>query len=255
MLVFLTKGDDILPKVKKDYENNVDYYNRPFATMLRKLIDKEKIATQNEVAEYVGIARQSISSYQNGESIPNIIIFEKIVEFFNIKKNLDYSTDYWLGLSKESYKYVESKDIYDRLGLTEKAQINLETTNQLEKLTKYKNRKKSIQNNISIIDTINLLLSELEGGTRKAALLDYINTYINLYINKDYIVNIQPNGEMEIFNKNDNEKHKKYISMNAESQIDILMLKIQQKLAKLRTEKQEQINIENTNTSSENSKK
>lgn len=54
---------------------------------------KEKNLTQEEVAEYVGATRQSISHYENGSAEPPIKCIAEYAKFFGV------SADYLLGLS------------------------------------------------------------------------------------------------------------------------------------------------------------
>ncbi len=73
-------------------------YNKRFPTLLRELMETTG-ATQEDLAEAVGVTRQSIGKYMNGEAVVDIEKFLKIVSFFKDKKGIDYSTDYWLGNS------------------------------------------------------------------------------------------------------------------------------------------------------------
>ncbi len=74
-----------------------DIYTMEFQKRLKNL-RKEKGLTQQELASSTNIARSSLSSYENGERIPDDINLKKLCNFFNV------STDYLLGytVSKSS---------------------------------------------------------------------------------------------------------------------------------------------------------
>ncbi len=56
-------------KVKKI---NTEYgYFSPFPTRLRLLLEKNEIS-QEELANYVGVKRQSIASWKDGKTLPDI---------------------------------------------------------------------------------------------------------------------------------------------------------------------------------------
>lgn len=106
-------------KKAKKY-NEINYYKK-FPTILRNLLDEQKICTQQELGNYVNVTRQSISLYKNGDVFPDINIFLKIVDFFKKEKNIDYSCDYWLGLAEEPSTDIEIKEINKQYGLTKKS--------------------------------------------------------------------------------------------------------------------------------------
>lgn len=97
-----------------------------FKDRLKKLLDEQKICTQQELAKYVKVTRQSISLYKNGKVFPDINVFLKIVDFFKKEKNIDYSCDYWLGLIREPSTNIEIKETCKKYGLSNKTFEKLE---------------------------------------------------------------------------------------------------------------------------------
>lgn len=57
---------------------------------LREIRKKQKI-TQDEVAEYLGILRQSYSAYERGVSVPDAKQLKRLADYFGV------STDYFFG--------------------------------------------------------------------------------------------------------------------------------------------------------------
>lgn len=74
-----------------------------FATRLRGLMDKHNV-THQELANKLGVSRQSVSLYYFGKRQPN---FEKLIA---ISKFFDVSTDYLLGVS-EFRNYNEIREV------------------------------------------------------------------------------------------------------------------------------------------------
>lgn len=208
--------------------------------------------SQEDVAKAIGMQRANYTDIENGKGERHL----KDVHIIQLSKLYGVSADYILGLTQETSTDVKIKSIYEKYGLTEQSLKNLELLNALEQLSKSKSNDKYKKSAYSIIDTINILLSELPIPSGKAGLLNFINTYINLYIDNNYKIFILDNGEIQVSNIQEikNKKKKKdkkqiVASVNAESQLDILLLKIQEKLAKMRKEKQEQNNTETKNNS------
>ena len=65
-------------------------YDSIFPTTFRKLLD-ERGKTQEELADFVGVSRQSIAQWKDGKTKPDILYLTKIAKFF------DVSADYLLG--------------------------------------------------------------------------------------------------------------------------------------------------------------
>ena len=78
------------PGRRTDTQNNkdVEIFRVRFCELL-----KSSGKTQAELAEYLNVAKQCVSDYKSGKSIPSLPTFKKICEFFAV------SADYLLGLS------------------------------------------------------------------------------------------------------------------------------------------------------------
>lgn len=90
---------------------------KPFPQRLRLLMD-ERGVTQIELANFVGCARQSMSQYATGQSLPDINILLKISEFFEV------SADYLLGKTEEKTVDPDIKKVCKYTGLSEAAVKN-----------------------------------------------------------------------------------------------------------------------------------
>lgn len=124
-------------KVKK---NDIDQYNKPFPTILRKHLEAPGI-TQQLLADYVGVKRQTVSQWKNGDTIPDIEGLSKIADFFGV------NTDYLLGRAENPSNNIDNRAITERTGLSNEAIEILEKCNNF-----YKEN--------SIIRTINKLIIE-----------------------------------------------------------------------------------------------
>lgn len=83
-----------------------------FQTRLNYLIE-ERGSSRKELADYVGITRQSISLYLRGERIPDINTLKKICDYFNV------SSDWMIGRVDKRTSNITNKQIADRLGLSD----------------------------------------------------------------------------------------------------------------------------------------
>ena len=110
-------------KVKK---TNGDYgYFSPFPTRLRSLLEKNNLS-QEELANYVGVKRQSIASWKDGKTLPDIESLLKISEKFNV------SSDFLLGKTEDPKR---NPSAVDALGLTPGARDILENDKNTPKLS------------------------------------------------------------------------------------------------------------------------
>jgi transcriptional regulator with XRE-family HTH domain len=91
--------------------------NEVFADRLKQLREVAGIS-QAALAEALGVSRGSISFYENGERIPDIVFLDKVAEFFG-----GVPLDYLLGYVQNQKS--ENIDIGLRLGLSDKAIENL----------------------------------------------------------------------------------------------------------------------------------
>jgi len=58
-------------------------YDMPFPTRLRNLLD-EKGINQQEIADFVGVKRQTIAQWKDGKTVPDIYNFQKMAQFFGV---------------------------------------------------------------------------------------------------------------------------------------------------------------------------
>lgn len=62
-----------------------------------KLLRKEQLITQDQLADYLNVSRQSVWGYENDGVEPSLSVLIKIADRFNI------SLDYLLGRTEEKY--------------------------------------------------------------------------------------------------------------------------------------------------------
>lgn len=100
-----------MARVKKECQ---DQYNTAFAQRLRELLNAPGMS-QSQLADYIGVTRQAVSSYSLGTSVPDIQKFEKIADFFQV------STEYLLGRSSIKKADATKQAAAEYLGLSEEA--------------------------------------------------------------------------------------------------------------------------------------
>lgn len=104
----------------KKRDTSEDGYNKTFPRILRELIEQNNTTIQ-AVANQIGITRQAVSQYCNGETQPNGETLLKIADFFGV------SCDYLLrGISAENIS------IQADLGLSEKSVEILKALKRLD---------------------------------------------------------------------------------------------------------------------------
>ena len=91
---------------------------KPFPKRLRKLL-KDTNTTQSALAESIGVTRQTISQYANGQNTPDIETFVRIADYFGV------SYDYLLGYSQSEKR--EHHSAVEQTGLSGKAVEILKT--------------------------------------------------------------------------------------------------------------------------------
>lgn len=100
-------------------------YDSPFAARLRKLLADTK-TTQPMLAEAIGVSRQAIGQWKDGNTLPDVVALGKIADYFNV------SADYLLGRS-EVMNIDPDKQLNvacNYTGLTEKAVETLHSISQ-----------------------------------------------------------------------------------------------------------------------------
>ena len=113
----------------------IEKLNSPFAKALRDLLDGidsplgRKIS-QKELANAVGVSRQVISQYCNGDTSPNVEKLYNIAKFFNV------SSDFLIGLTSTPTTNTEDRMIHEKTGLTDQAISVLKRWNEWNDLTK-----------------------------------------------------------------------------------------------------------------------
>jgi transcriptional regulator with XRE-family HTH domain len=90
-------------------------YNGPFPSRLRILMQN---TTQKELADYIGVSRQSISQYMDGSSQPVANKVAQIADYFKV------SADYLLG--RTGAQKPANINAVEKYGLSEKALSRLE---------------------------------------------------------------------------------------------------------------------------------
>lgn len=211
---------------KKENKYSGKYYNSRFATTLRSFLDKKEF-NQELLAKELNVARQTISLYANGNSLPDIEKMIKIINFFK-KNGFDYSCDYWLGLIEEPSTNIESKAINKKYGLTEKSLKNLEKINKIN--VDFSDKASTL------INTINILLSEefhFESGLN---ILEMIDSYIHK--NSNIFYEVYSNGDIILKNtkKAKNEYFYGNCEINASLFSENMLPKITERLVELKKE-------------------
>lgn len=84
-----------------------------FASRLYALMQGPPKTTQDELAAFVGVTRQSIALYTSGQSKPNTLQIVKIAQYFGV------TTDWLLGVTDN--RDPQNRDIGDLLGLSDES--------------------------------------------------------------------------------------------------------------------------------------
>lgn len=95
-------------------------YSLVFPIRLRELIDEKKVS-QQEVADYVGVKRQTIAQWKDGKTAPDIYNFQKLAQYFEVPY------EYLLGESDSKEK--ENLYLEEALGLSDEAIQTLRQAN------------------------------------------------------------------------------------------------------------------------------
>lgn len=106
-------------------------YNNIFAVRLRELIDKTG-KTQQGIADSIGVSRQALNKWVNGETVPDIFSAVKIADLF------DVSTDYLTGRTDVSSVDADVQTACKVTGLSENSVRNLSIIKNTDKNLSYK---------------------------------------------------------------------------------------------------------------------
>ena len=87
-------------------------FDSPFATRLRELL-AETNTTQPTLAAAVGVSRQAVGQWKDGNTVPDILDFQKIADYFKV------STDYLLGRSDVRSLDTGKRAVSELTGLSE----------------------------------------------------------------------------------------------------------------------------------------
>ena len=93
---------------------SINAYNSPFATRLREIMDNNPNITQQQVADYLGVTRQSISQYMYGNSQATADKIILLAQFFNV------SADYLLGITDIKTADTSVQSVSHYLGVNDK---------------------------------------------------------------------------------------------------------------------------------------
>ena len=127
---------------------NVEYSDNNFSNRLKGLIEDQNIS-QKTLADSLGVTRQAISLYINGQRTPDIKVLEDICAYFNV------TADYLLGRTSSKSTEIEDISISNRTGLSDCA---IKVLAQLKRCNKD-----------DLLDLISLLIEqeELENKTKE----------------------------------------------------------------------------------------
>lgn len=116
------------PKKRRTKKADIGYgYDSIFPTQLRKLLDRPGM-TQQQLADHLGVSRQSIAQWKDGKTAPEIYYIKEIAEFFGVA--YEYLFD---GGDNATYKNIE---IGKELGLSDVSIDNLLSIKELDPLGK-----------------------------------------------------------------------------------------------------------------------
>lgn len=96
-----------------------------FGARLKELRLKSKYVSQDELADAVGIARQTLGNYENNSRNPDSEVIKRLA------KTLEVSADYLLGLSHVSAPNETVQGIHKKTGLSQEAIRHLSVNNAL----------------------------------------------------------------------------------------------------------------------------
>lgn len=93
----------ILSKLRNDYGEDKDMNNLNIAGNIARLRQSRKL-TQAELADFLGVTKGSVSKWENGQSMPDILILPQLAAYFNV--TIDELIGYEPQLSQEQIKII-----------------------------------------------------------------------------------------------------------------------------------------------------
>lgn len=147
---------------KKGRKKKVMDYNSPFAARFRDLLDRTN-TTQPALAEAIGVSRQAIGQWKDGNTFPDVLALTKIADYFKV------SADYLLGRTDHMTTDYDMKVAEKVTGLSEKSISNLQRMRKGEQAS-----------------DPNVILE----SSRFAELSRYVSEARNTYILKIYVAKV-----------------------------------------------------------------
>lgn len=105
-------GDDFLPCAGF----NKTLMKNTFALKIKELRDKHNYSLQ-DLAEQVGVAKQSIHKFENGQVNPSSETMLKMADVFNVSYSFFYENRGNSGFTFQNIKFREKQKIFDKIGL------------------------------------------------------------------------------------------------------------------------------------------
>lgn len=102
-------------QIKKGRKPREKRFDSKFAEVLRHLLFKKEEAGVNltAVADNLGITRQSLAQYRDGNNIPDIVILGRMADYFGV------TTDYLLGRTEVKSADYDAQKFCESTGLSE----------------------------------------------------------------------------------------------------------------------------------------
>lgn len=167
-------------------------YNNIFAVRLRELI-KATGKKQQEIADNIGVSRQALNKWVNGETVPDIFSAAKIADLF------DVSTDYLMGRTDVLSMNEDIQTVCKVTGLDEyavKELIHIKKI-RLSSVTNYLICEENFKSIVCCMDSIKKQLEFIveEYGTKALCYnMGYINT-------SDYYKKLENGEEADFFDE------------------------------------------------------
>jgi transcriptional regulator with XRE-family HTH domain len=168
---------------KKGRKPKTTNYNNIFAVRLRELIEKKAIVHET-MAKGIGVCRQAIGKWANGETVPDVFTAAKLAKYFEV------STDFLVGNTDEPNPNIKIQAIRNITGLSGEAIEILSINNSLalDEIKEYGDNhfgKKSL----------NILNKMIEQKTNVDTNIFEILNIINLYIDSVLAIKIYKSKE------------------------------------------------------------